>query len=242
MENKNKQLKKLRDLIVDFVAEAVELENLSLDYKSTYEIIYRYKQSKNKYTHNQIEAVNGALKAYTYVKETLVKNENVKFETATLKYINFLVDKYEEEDFGVDERAGEWKKYQGYVTNTEYVPPLLKGSQYSEIVEKGIKGVGNFDTAIAYFAKLCKTQAFPDGNKRSALIFTNAICVQKELPLIRIINSLEFQDELGKYYEEEKYLPKLINYIKEKSLSHQCLQSDRECLRQDKVKKNMEMK
>jgi antitoxin component HigA of HigAB toxin-antitoxin module len=67
------------------------------------------------------------------------------------------------------------------------------------------------------FAKLCKAQCFPDGNKRTNLIFANALCLKFNYKIIRIINHVSFARKLVDYYNDDINLDKFIRYVNETS-------------------------
>jgi DNA-binding XRE family transcriptional regulator len=63
------------------------------------------------------------------------------------------------------------------------------------------------------FLKLCKTQCFDDGNKRTSLIFANALLLKHNLPLIRIVNNPLFKVRLVEYYDDDANIDSLIEYL-----------------------------
>ncbi|GHU32725.1 hypothetical protein FACS1894166_06650 [Bacilli bacterium] len=97
------------------------------------------------------------------------------------------------------------------------MPPMLSGGRYAKVFEDGLKQTNKRDNIIAFFAKLCKTQCFNDGNKRTALIFCNAILVQKNMDVIRVVNHVAFARKLVNYYEDENKIDEFVQYVIETS-------------------------
>jgi Fic family protein len=97
----------------------------------------------------------------------------------------------------------------------------LRGSEYATIVETCLRKKVNLENEIVNLAKLSKTQPFPDGNKRSSLIFCNALLLKNNLPLIRIKSHATYAKLLVDYYDDDKKINKFANYVKTNSLKLQ---------------------
>jgi DNA-binding XRE family transcriptional regulator len=70
---------------------------------------------------------------------------------------------------------------------------------------------------VKFFARLCKTQCFHDGNKRTALIFCNAILISSNLQIIRIVDHITFARKLISFYEDENKINDFYQYVKSTS-------------------------
>lgn len=93
------------------------------------------------------------------------------------------------------------------IGGTDYQPPIPKKEEY---VAKLTKIMNNkkqsvLDNAVDLFEFICKSQGFPDGNKRTALIFSNMYLIKNGKGLLEISERKDkaFKNHLLDYYENK---------------------------------------
>jgi prophage maintenance system killer protein len=100
-----------------------------------------------------------------------------------------------------------------------YKPPLLPPTKYQERIEEITKkNKPTFENIIELQADMCKMQMFNDCNKRTSIVFCNAILIQNNLGCIKINDQAKWIDKLLDYYQDNKNLKAFVDFVKNESM------------------------
>lgn len=102
------------------------------------------------------------------------------------------------------------------ITSTNYVPNLPKASVIDNDIMSLLQS-GQVEDILAIMAYCMKTQTFYDGNKRTAILFTNLLLGTKHNAILNLpSDSIEtFRDLFIAYYEDESKLTPLVDFLKD---------------------------
>jgi prophage maintenance system killer protein len=64
---------------------------------------------------------------------------------------------------------------------------------------------------------MSKKQLFPNGNKRTALCFSNLILISKNINFIQINNRIEYTNKLINFYDDESKINDFVDEMKRQS-------------------------
>jgi prophage maintenance system killer protein len=64
---------------------------------------------------------------------------------------------------------------------------------------------------------MSKKQLFPNGNKRTALCFSNLILIDKDIDFIQINNRIEYTNKLIDFYDDEDKINNFIEEVKKQT-------------------------
>lgn len=128
--------------------------------------------------------------------------------------------------FGLVKRTGLLRNEGVMIGGSTYLPnvyqseeELLKFDNLLKLIiddlNKSIQDGFVIESSLDLFATLCKQQFFHDGNKRTALIFTNYVLLKNCNGVITLDEKAkdEFEDLLIAYYEDETKKREFIQYI-----------------------------
>jgi len=194
--------------LVDTIYKQAVLEGVATTFADTESIIEGGKV--NNMTSEDIMKIVNLKHAWEFIlnKNVILSNSNFTL----LCEINKIVEE------GFYYSAGKVRSVPVTIGGTAWKPDLPIESIIKEDLEKIYNdGIGDIDKAIELLLYIMKKQVFIDGNKRTAVIFSNHYLIAKGNGIIAIPAELtdEFKDLLITYYEG-KYHKKIKKFIKEK--------------------------
>ena len=98
-----------------------------------------------------------------------------------------------------------------------YYPPIPpKKEEFNKLIETVVADK-TLNSALNLFCFICKAQAFNDGNKRTATLFTNMYMIQNGMGILSIPveHKLDFYNALTAYYEEEEKKEELKTFLRD---------------------------
>jgi len=194
--------------LVDTIYKQAVLEGVATTFADTESIIEGGKV--NNMTSEDIMKIVNLKHAWEFIlnKNVILSNSNFTL----LCEINKIVEE------GFYYSAGKVRSVPVTIGGTAWKPDLPIESIIKEDLEKIYNdGIGDIDKAIELLLYIMKKQVFIDGNKRTAVIFSNHYLIAKGNGIIAIPAELtdEFKDLLITYYEG-KDDKKIKKFIKEK--------------------------
>lgn len=194
--------------LVDTIYKQAVLEGVATTFADTESIIEGGKV--NNMTSEDILKIVNLKHAWEFVL-----NENVILSDTNYPLL-CEINKIVEEGFYY--LAGKIRSVPVTIGGTKWQPDLPIENVIKEELEKILnKKISNIDKAIELLLYIMKKQVFIDGNKRTAVIYSNHYLISKGKGIIAIPTELteDFKDLLIQYYEgrDEKEIKK---FIKEK--------------------------
>ena len=142
---------------------------------------------------DEIQTINNLKHAWLFVLNSIDAENDLNL----LKSINGLVGS------NLVDRAGQVRVYDVKIGGTNWKPELPNEEKVEKQLHEFNKIECVTDRAITIMVYLMRTQFFSDGNKRTAMLFTNKIMIQNGKGIISIpVESDDiFGEKLTKYYE-----------------------------------------
>lgn len=204
-DNVKKNIDFAKRRMVDAIYSQAILEGVATTFADTESIIEGGKV--NNMTSNDIMKIINLKHAWEFILD-----ENVilsKSDFSLLSQINKLVI----ENFYYN--AGEVRSTPAKIGGTKWVPNIPIRSQVLEELDDIINNdMDDINKAIQLILYIMKRQIFIDGNKRSAVIFSNHYLISKGLGIIVIPSDMddEFKNLLILYYEsnDDKKIKKFL--------------------------------
>ncbi len=178
--------------IVDYIWKSANLEGIAVTYPQT-EVIFDG-LAVNGMRINDINSIVNLKHAWQFILENIDYPLDFKY----LSQINKLVG-----DYNIVPLAGEIRTADVSMGGTNWKPEL----PVKEEIENNIKEITKIenvtDRALTMILYLMRTQAFFDGNKRTAMMAGNQIMIQNGVGIISIPIEYQekFRDMLIKFYE-----------------------------------------
>lgn len=229
----NKKLKELTKKVQYFETEPFDLEertkvNIDLARRNLVDSIYKqsmlegvattYSQTETLINGGKVTDMSGIdVQKVINLKhswEFILDKDVIRCPTdyALLCQVNSLVEE------GISYNAGRIRSTPVTIGGSSYIPPLPFEFQIKEDLENITKNHSYTDEekGARLIAYIMKTQAFLDGNKRTAVIFGNHFLISRGLGLIVVPVDLldEYKKLLIEYYEDKS--DKIIKFFLEK--------------------------
>ena len=189
--------------IVDYIWKSANLEGIAVTYPQTEAIFEGMSIGGMK-----IKDVN-AIVNLKHAWEFVLYNIDYKIDMDYISHVNKLIG-----EANIIVSPGELRKSEVRMGGTEWIPkiPVLEeiGREINEI-----HSIENpTDKAVSMMLFLMRTQAYYDGNKRTAMIVANQIMIQNGAGIISvpIENQIEFRELLIDFYETND-MEKIKNFI-----------------------------
>lgn len=194
--------------LVDTIYKQAILEGVATTFADTENIIEGGKV--NNMTSEDVMKIVNLKHAWEFILNKNVILSNTNF--ALLCEINKIVEE------GFYYTAGQLRNTPVTIGGTKWIPELpIESVIKEELGEIFNKSINDVDRAIELLLYVMRKQAFIDGNKRTAVIYSNHYLISKGKGIIAIPTELteEFKGLLIQYYEgkDEKQIKK---FIKEK--------------------------
>lgn len=180
--------------LVDYIWKSANLEGIAVTYPQT-EVIFDG-LSVNGMRINDINAIVNLKHAWQFILENIDYPLDFKY----LSQINKLVG-----DYNIVPLAGELRTSEVRMGGTNWKPELPNRERIEEKILEINKIENITDRALTMMLFLMRTQAFFDGNKRTAMMAGNQIMIQNGVGIISVpIECQEkFREMLIKFYETD---------------------------------------
>ena len=106
------------------------------------------------------------------------------------------------------------------MAGTNWKPELPTLEKFNSLL-KEVQGIScETEKIIVFMCRLMKMQLFNDGNKRTSMLIANHELIRLGKGVISISedNKIEFGTKLIQYYEEDKKINELVEFIYDKCL------------------------
>ncbi|MDR2821337.1 MAG: hypothetical protein LBV53_00070 [Mycoplasmataceae bacterium] len=205
---RNSKIEEAHEYFKEVVYQAANMEDKGITYADTVNTIEFLEEAKKTLSHEKIEIINGLRKAYEYVIEKANSKTEITYKDAM--NINKLIDSYEKSS------AGLWRIGNVKISKSNWTPPLLTEEQSIEFFDD-VKNINSFEEGVEFCAQMSKKQLFPNGNKRTALCFSNLILIDKDIDFIQINNRIEYTNKLIDFYDDEDKINNFIEEVKKQT-------------------------
>ncbi|MBR3249480.1 MAG: Fic family protein [Clostridia bacterium] len=188
--------------IVDYIWKSANIEGINITFPET-QVIY----DGGNIAHlrvDEIVTINNLKHAWQFILNTL----NSKLDFNYLCSINSLVGS------NLIENAGKLRYGDVRIGGTDWKPELPSKDEIEKNIEKYKKIENATERSISIMCYLMRTQAFWDGNKRTAMLFANAEMIKNGAGIISVSGNqkTEFGELLTEFYETNN-MEKLKNWI-----------------------------
>lgn len=192
--------------LVDSIYKQAKLEGVATTYSDT-ETIVNGGKVKNM-TASDISKVVNLKHAWEFILGEGVISYPTNY--AILCQINEIVEE------GFSYTAGRIRSIPISIGGSTYIPPLPYEPQVKDDISSILSKEPSYDVAIELLLYVIKKQLFLDGNKRTAVIFSNHYLISKGMGLIVIPAEMvsEFKVHLINYYENKNQDIKKFLYSK----------------------------
>lgn len=192
--------------LVDSIYKQAKLEGVATTYSDT-EAIVNGGKVKNM-TASDISKVVNLKHAWEFILGEGVISYPTNY--AILCQINEIVEE------GFSYTAGRIRSIPVSIGGSTYIPPLPYEPQVKDDISSILSKEPSYDVAIELLLYVMKKQLFLDGNKRTAVIFSNHYLISKGMGLIVIPAEMvsEFKVHLINYYENKNQDIKKFLYSK----------------------------
>ena len=114
--------------------------------------------------------------------------------------------------------AGRIRSVPVVISGSTYIPPIPFEDQIKQELNDLLNNEEGIDLAIDLVLYVMKRQLFLDGNKRTAVIFSNHYLISHALGLLVVPADKvdEYKKLLVSYYEDESKKPEIVAFLKEK--------------------------
>ena len=163
------------------------------------------------HTVDEINAVNDLKKAWQWI----FANVDINICLDTLCQLNRIAGKYTVLNAGTIRDMYDEPIRVPLKDGKNYYPPLPPARDNLDAAIGTIVKDKTVNGALELFCFVCKSQLFNDGNKRTATLFANLFMLQNGLGILSIPvdKKLEFYDALTDYYEDDRNISKLKDFL-----------------------------
>ena len=197
-----------RRYLVDSVFKQAMLEGVATTYSDTETIINGGKVKDM--TASDINKVINLKRAWEFIMSVDLANYPTNY--AVLCQINQIVQD------GFSLTAGRIRSVPVTIGGSTYIPPIPFEDQIKQELNDLLNNEEGIDLAIDLVLYVMKKQLFLDGNKRTAIIFSNHYLISHALGLLVVPADEvdEYKKLLVSYYEDESKKPDIVAFLKEK--------------------------
>lgn len=197
-----------RRSLVDSVFKQAMLEGVATTYSDTEAIINGGKVKDM--TASDINKVINLKRAWEFIMSVDLANYPTNY--AVLCQINQIVQD------GFSLTAGRIRSVPVTIGGSTYIPPIPFEDQIKQELNDLLNNEEGIDLAIDLVLYVMKRQLFLDGNKRTAIIFSNHYLISHALGLLVVPADEvdEYKKVLVSYYEDESKKPDIVAFLKEK--------------------------
>ncbi len=197
-----------RRSLVDSVFKQAMLEGVVTTYSDTETIINGGKVKDM--TASDINKVINLKRAWEFIMSVDLANYPTNY--AVLCQINQIVQD------GFSLTAGRIRSVPVTIGGSTYVPPIPFEEQIKQELNDLLNNEEGIDLAIDLVLYVMKKQLFLDGNKRTAIIFSNHYLISHALGLLVVPADEvdEYKKVLVSYYEDESKKPDIVAFLKAK--------------------------
>lgn len=193
-------------LLVDSIWKSTVFEGFAVTFPETSEVVEGRVASQMSV--DAVLTINNLKRAWAFLLENIDYPLDLKFITQINRIVggNNLIRKA-----GVLRVIGEEVRIGG----TSWKPTIPSEDELKERVNALLsQDISTTEKALRLMAYLMRTQAFLDGNKRTAMLVENHLLIQNGdgLLQIEIENGLNFKRNLIEYYETNE-IEKFISYV-----------------------------
>ena len=197
-----------RRYLVDSVFKQAMLEGIATTYSDIETIINGGKVKDM--TVSDINKVINLKRAWEFIMSVDLANYPTNY--AVLCQINQIVQD------GFSLTAGRIRSVPVVIGGSIYIPPIPFEDQIKQELNDLLNNEEGIDLAIDLVLYVMKRQLFLDGNKRTAIIFSNHYLISHALGLLVVPADKvdEYKKVLVSYYEDESKKPEIVAFLKEK--------------------------
>ena len=197
-----------RRYLVDSVFKQAMLEGIATTYSDIETIIHGGKVKDM--TASDINKVINLTRAWEFIMSVDLANYPTNY--AVLCQINQIVQD------GFSLTAGRIRSVPVVIGGSIYIPPIPFEDQIKQELNDLLNNEEGIDLAIDLVLYVMKRQLFLDGNKRTAIIFSNHYLISHALGLLVVPADKvdEYKKVLVSYYEDESKKPEIVAFLKEK--------------------------
>lgn len=197
-----------RRYLVDSVFKQAMLEGIATTYSDIETIINGGKVKDM--TVSDINKVINLKRAWEFIMSVDLANYPTNY--AVLCQINQIVQD------GFSLTAGKIRSVPVVIGGSTYIPPIPFEDQIKQELNDLLNNEEGIDLAIDLVLYVMKRQLFLDGNKRTAVIFSNHYLISHALGLLVVPADKvdEYKKVLVSYYEDESKKPEIVAFLKEK--------------------------
>lgn len=197
-----------RKYLVDSIFKQAMLEGVATTYSDTETIINGGKVKDM--TVSDINKVINLKRAWEFIMSVDLANYPTNY--AVLCQINQIVQD------GFSLTAGRIRSVPVVIGGSTYIPPIPFEDQIKQELNDLLNNEEGIDLAIDLVLYVMKRQLFLDGNKRTAVIFSNHYLISHALGLLVVPADKvdEYKKVLVSYYEDESKKPEIVAFLKEK--------------------------
>ena len=197
-----------RKYLVDSVFKQAMLEGVATTYSDIETIINGGKVKDM--TASDINKVSNLKRAWEFIMSVDLANYPTNY--AVLCQINQIVQD------GFSLTAGRIRSVPVVIGGSTYIPPIPFEDQIKQELNDLLNNEEGIDLAIDFVLYVMKKQLFLDGNKRTAIIFSNHYLISHALGLLVVPADKvdEYKKVLVSYYEDESKKPDIVAFLKEK--------------------------
>ena len=197
-----------RRYLVDSVFKQAMLEGIATTYSDIETIINGGKVKDM--TVSDINKVINLKRAWEFIMSVDLANYPTNY--AVLCQINQIVQD------GFSLTAGRIRSVPVVIGGSTYIPPIPFEDQIKQELNDLLNNEEGIDLAIDLVLYVMKRQLFLDGNKRTAIIFSNHYLISHALGLLVVPADKvdEYKKVLVSYYEDESKKPEIVAFLKEK--------------------------
>lgn len=197
-----------RRYLVDSVFKQAMLEGVATTYSNIETIINGGKVKD--ITASDINKVINLKRAWEFIMSVDLANYPTNY--AVLCQINQIVQD------GFSLTAGRIRSVPVVIGGSTYIPPIPFENQIKQELNDLLNNEEGIDLAIDLVLYVMKKQLFLDGNKRTAIIFSNHYLISHALGLLVVPADKvdEYKKVLVSYYEDESKKPEIVAFLKEK--------------------------
>jgi hypothetical protein len=117
----------------------------------------------------------------------MINSDSGKIQARDALYLNKLIGEHTN-----GEKTGVWRDRNVRIHKVGYNPPFLPQTKFIERIEQVTKKRKiTFEDIVKLQASICKMQMFNDCNKRTSLVFCNAIAIQNNIEYIKIVDQVK---------------------------------------------------
>lgn len=197
-----------RRYLVDSVFKQAMLEGIATTYSDIETIINGGKVKDM--TVSDINKVINLKRAWEFIMSVDLANYPTNY--AVLCQINQIVQD------GFSLTAGRIRSVPVVIGGSTYIPPIPFEDQIKQELNDLLNNEEGIDLAIDLVLYVMKKQLFLDGNKRTAIIFSNHYLISHALGLLVVPADKvdEYKKVLVSYYEDESKKPEIVAFLKAK--------------------------